>query len=113
MYAFITIKKSILIGTVFAITICAFSIALYNASPALPSVAVGENGEFTLIEYREPVDGAEYMESIYEMFPEKLHDAVRSSHERYPELLKQQEEQAENYLKSVGRKSRYCFKIRK
>jgi len=32
--------------------------------------AVGENGEFTLIEYREPVDGAEYMESIYEMFPE-------------------------------------------
>lgn len=42
MYAFITIKKSILIGTVFAITICAFSIALYNASPALPSVAISE-----------------------------------------------------------------------
>lgn len=42
MYAFITIKKSILTGTVFAITICAFSIALYNASPALPSVAISE-----------------------------------------------------------------------
>lgn len=76
-----------------------------GAIPTVMTFAVGENGEFTLIEYREPVDGAEYMESIYEMFPEKLHDAVRSSHERYPELLKQQEEQAENYLKSVGRKA--------
>jgi len=44
------------------------------------------------------------MESIYEMFPEKLHDAVRSSHERYPELLKQQEEQAEIILRVWGEK---------
>lgn len=76
-----------------------------GAIPTVMTFAVSENGGFTLIEYREPEDGEGYMESIYEMFPEKLYDAVRSSHERYPELLKQQEEQAENYLKSIGRKA--------
>jgi bla regulator protein BlaR1 len=76
-----------------------------GAIPKVMTFAVSENGEFSLVEYKRPLDGEDYVESIYEMFPEKLHDVVLSAHDKYPDILKQQEEQAENYLKSIGRKA--------
>ena|GEM_PF-519568 len=90
-----------------------------SGSGAIPTVITflkNENGEYFLLEYKEPLDGKGYTESIKEMFPKELQDEVVSAHEKYPELVKQQEEQAANYIKSIGRKesvsSKYNQKTR-
>jgi hypothetical protein len=77
-----------------------------SGSGAIPTVMVfskDENGGFSLLEYKEPEDGAYYAQSIKKMFPQKLHDRVQSSQKDYAELVRQQEAQAADYLKSIGR----------
>lgn len=79
-----------------------------SGSGAIPTVitfAKDESGGLSLVEYKEPLDGSYYGKSKKEMFPEKLWDEVLSEHKYYPELLKQQEEQAAAYLKSIGREA--------
>ncbi|MCX8131284.1 MAG: DUF4825 domain-containing protein [Clostridia bacterium] len=64
-----------------------------------------EKGEYTLLEYKEPMDGSYNLKSKKDMFPRKLWDSVISEHKYYPDLAKQQEEQAKKYLQSINRKA--------
>jgi beta-lactamase regulating signal transducer with metallopeptidase domain len=77
-----------------------------SGSGAIPTVMIFaryNNGGYSLLEYQEPEDGAGYTESIKKMFPARLQDRVLSSHGDYEELARQQEAQAAEYLKSIGR----------
>lgn len=77
-----------------------------SGSGAIPTVITfsqGENNQYSLLEYKEPMDGSGYGDSVKKMFPLRLHSRVLSAHEDYATLAKQQEEQAEEYLKSIGR----------
>ncbi|HBC92181.1 MAG TPA: hypothetical protein DCZ10_04550 [Pelotomaculum sp.] len=77
-----------------------------SGSGAIPTVMIfsrDENGGYSLLEYKEPQDGAGYAGSIKKMFPQKLRARVLSSQGDYPDLVRQQEAQASEYLKSIGR----------
>jgi len=77
-----------------------------SGSGAIPTVITFSKNEedgYSLLEYKEPMDGALYMGSLKKMFPKKLHDAVLSAVKYYPELGKQKEAQAAEHLKSIGR----------
>lgn len=77
-----------------------------SGSGAIPTVMTfyrDQQGRYSLIKYQEPLDGAGYVESVKEMFPLHLHSRVLRPHDDYLELEKQQEEQAREYLKSIGR----------
>jgi hypothetical protein len=77
-----------------------------SGSGAIPTVMTfsrDENGGYSLLEYKEPEDGAGYAKSIKKMFPQKLQDRVLSSEGDYADLVRQQETQAAEYLKSIGR----------
>ncbi|MFZ5643689.1 MAG: DUF4825 domain-containing protein [Bacillota bacterium] len=79
-----------------------------SGSGAIPTVMIfskNENGEYSLLEYKVPEDGAGYVDSIKKMFPKELWDKVLSA-DKYPELIRQQEEQAEKYLQSIGRNAK-------
>ncbi|RKD25850.1 transcriptional regulator [Ammoniphilus oxalaticus] len=71
--------------------------------PTIMTFSKDENGGYTLLEYKEPLDGSLYANSLKEMFPPELHTRLFAAHDEYPELVKQQEEQARAYLKSIGR----------
>lgn len=73
-----------------------------GAIPTVISFSKNEKGEYTLLEYKEPVDGAGYTDSLKKMFPSKLWDKVFSAWKYYPELARQQETQAGEYLKALG-----------
>lgn len=77
-----------------------------SGSGAIPTVMTfsrDSNGGYSLLEYQEPEDGAGYTESIKKMFPRNLQDRVLSSHGEYEELAGQQEVQAAEYLRAIGR----------
>ena len=77
-----------------------------SGSGAIPTVITlekNEAGGYKLLEYNEPMDGAGYLESVKEMFPRRLHNAVLSGGKSYSDLTDQQEKQASEYLKSIGR----------
>jgi len=79
---------------------------MISGSGAIPTVITFSKNEkdgYSLLEYKEPMDGALYMDSLKKMFPKKLHDAVLSAVKYYPELGKQKEAQAAEHLKSIGR----------
>jgi bla regulator protein BlaR1 len=80
-----------------------------SGSGAIPTVITfskNEKGEYSLLEYKEPVDGVGYIDSVKKMFPSKLWDKVLSEGKNYPELVKQLEAQAGEYLKSIGRNAK-------
>lgn len=77
-----------------------------SGSGAIPTVMTfsrDDNGGYSLLKYQEPEDGAGYTESIKKMFPVKLQDRALSSHGEYEELAGQQEVQAAEYLRAIGR----------
>ncbi len=77
-----------------------------SGSGAIPTVIIfaqNESGDYSLLEYKEPEDGERYTDSIKKMFPNRLHNKVLSAHNNYPKLALQQQEQAAEYLKSIGR----------
>ena len=79
-----------------------------SGSGAIPTIIkffLDENGEYTLLGYQVPVDGEGYIDSIKEMFPRRLHPRVLAADLDYPALAAQQEAQAEEYLKSIGREA--------
>lgn len=80
-----------------------------SGSGAIPTVITffkNENGEYELIEYATPFDGSEYVKSIKKMFPLRLCYKALNANKSYLELAKQEEAQAEEYLKSIGRKAK-------
>ncbi|RDU24203.1 transcriptional regulator [Anaerosacchariphilus polymeriproducens] len=79
-----------------------------SGSGAIPTVMIFEkkkDGTYLLKEYKEPADGSDQEESIKELFPEKYYDKVLALNDEYSVLAKQQETQAAQYLKSIGRKA--------
>lgn len=77
-----------------------------GAIPTVITLSKNENSEYELIEYEIPMDGTEYVNSIKKMFPLKLQYKALNADERYHELKKQEEAQAEEYLKSIGRNAK-------
>ncbi|MCL6616996.1 MAG: transcriptional regulator [Anoxybacillus ayderensis] len=79
---------------------------IVSGSGAIPTVmtfSIDEHGQYKLIAYEEPLDGEAYVESIKKMFPKKYDSKVLYAEEYYDELAKQQERQAQEYLKNIGR----------
>lgn len=78
-----------------------------SGSGSIPTVITfrkNQNSEYLLIEYKEPMDGAGNIDSTKKMFPERLWDMVlNQKQDKYTILAKQQENQARQYLKSIGR----------
>lgn len=77
-----------------------------SGSGAIPTVITfkqNEYGQYIMLTYQEPMDGAGYLDSVKKMFPEKYWTDVFPEGNRYLELQQQQEEQASEYLKSIGR----------
>lgn len=60
---------------------------------------------YTHISTKEPMDGSYYVDSIKDMFPKKLENKVLNADQYMDELIKQQESQANLYLKSINRKA--------
>ncbi len=74
-----------------------------GAIPTVMTFSKNGNGEYVLQDYKEPMDGSYYIKSIKEIFPKRLWDKVLTGNNKYPELAKQQEKQAAEYLDSIGR----------
>ncbi|ACV62889.1 hypothetical protein Dtox_2060 [Desulfofarcimen acetoxidans DSM 771] len=77
-----------------------------SGSGAIPTVitfARNEKGEYSLIKYQEPEDGAYYTTSLNKMFPLKLRPQLLAAQNAYDDLARQQEIQAAEYLKSIDR----------
>ncbi len=82
---------------------------MVSGSGAIPTVMTfskNKSGAYVLHQYQEPQDGAFYLSSVKKMFPPKLWPEVLTEGKRYPELVKQKEEQAAAYLKSIGREAK-------
>lgn len=77
-----------------------------GAIPTVMTLSINKNGTCSLLEYKEPIDGAGYNDSLKKMFPMKLHAQVFASQEKYADLARQQEKQAATYLAGIGRKAR-------
>lgn len=84
-----------------------------GAIPTVMTFSKNQKGEYALLEYKEPDDGAGYPSSIKKMFPSRLQDRVLSNHGDYAELIKQEEKQAGEYLKSIGRSARIMAHVDK
>jgi len=74
-----------------------------GAIPTVMTFSKNINGGYSLIKYKEPLDGEECLDSIKEMFPKKLWDKVLDqTNSNYSELALSQESQAKEYLKRIG-----------
>ena len=72
--------------------------------PTVMTFSKNVNGEYSLIEYKELIDGDECLASIKGMFPERLWDKVLANDDTgYSKLAASQETQAKEYLKQIGR----------
>lgn len=80
-----------------------------SGSGAIPTVMTfveGNQENYSLHTYKEPQDGSGYSESLKKMFPTDYHDyIVNIDEEIVKDLTRQQEEQAAQYLESIGRKA--------
>ncbi|MCX8047780.1 transcriptional regulator [Anoxybacillus gonensis] len=80
--------------------------AIVSGSGAIPTVmtfSIDKHGQYKLVAYEEPLDGEAYVESMKKMFPKKYESKVLNAEKYYDELAKQQERQAQEYLKKIGR----------
>ena len=79
-----------------------------SGSGAIPTVITfvqNEKEEYILQEYQEPRDGAGNLQSTKKLFPQRLWDKVLSGRTYYQDLIKQQEQQAAEYLSRIGREA--------
>lgn len=78
-----------------------------SGSGAIPTVLTFKkhpDGSYGLLDYREVMDGGMYLESIKELFPERLWEQCLHVPEDIMENLRAQERQyAAEYLKAIGR----------
>lgn len=84
-----------------------------SGSGAIPTVITfskNVNGGYSLVKYKEPIDGEDYEASIKEMFPERLWDKVlKGNNKDYSKLTESQEIQAKEYLKKIGRSAQVSY----
>ena len=77
-----------------------------SGSGAIPTVITfskDENGQLKLVDYQEPMDGSYYNSSVKKMFPGQLLQKLKAVEQKGAELISQQEAQAADYLRSIGR----------
>lgn len=77
-----------------------------SGSGSIPTVMTfsrDSSGKYSLIEYKEPIDGTGLDSSIKSMFPFTLWHKALNAENYYGDLIKQQELQAKEYLSSIGR----------
>lgn len=77
-----------------------------SGSGAIPTVITfskDENGQLKLVDYKEPMDGSYYNSSIKKMFPGQLLQELKAAEQKGADLISQQEAQAADYLRSIGR----------
>jgi beta-lactamase regulating signal transducer with metallopeptidase domain len=76
------------------------------AVPTVMEFALDAHGDYQLLHYKEPLNGSDYAGSIRQKFPKYLWDKVLVvPPDIKAELIKQQETQAEDYLRSIGIKA--------
>ncbi|MDW7650025.1 MAG: M56 family metallopeptidase [Bacillota bacterium] len=74
-----------------------------GAIPTVMTFSVDELGQYTLVDYKEALDGGGYADSIREMFPRELWDEIFSGNAASTQqLVRQQETQAAEYLQTQG-----------
>lgn len=101
--------KAIIVYTMSSVGNFAFENGIFtkiSGSGVIPTVMTFSNEEkdkYGLLEFKEPEDGSGYTDSIKKMFPHSLQEVALSAHVYSADLMKQQEIQAEEYLKSIGR----------
>ena len=78
--------------------------------PTVIKFTKDDKGQYLLIEYIEPQDGARYTKSLKDMFPSDLQDKL---HDDYPQIIQMQEQQAKAYLESIGRTDWVSYRIKK
>ena len=71
--------------------------------PTVITFSQNGQGEYVLQKYQEPQNGTMGVESIKKMFPAQYLDDVFDAEKFNDELVRQQEAQATEYLKSIGR----------
>ncbi|MBV7272496.1 cell wall-binding protein [Clostridium sp. PL3] len=80
---------------------------IVSGSGAIPTVITfskNANNEYSLLEYKEPIDGDDCLDSTKKMFPERLWNRVLSGNDLvYSKLVESQKSQAEEYLRKIGR----------
>lgn len=75
-----------------------------GAIPTIITFSKNANNEYSLLEYKEPMDGDDYTDSTKKMFPERLWNKVLLENDStYSKLAELQKAQAEEYLKKIGR----------
>lgn len=75
-----------------------------GAIPTVMTFSKNANNEYSLLEYKEPIDGDDCLDSTKKMFPERLWNKVLAGNDSaYSKLVKSQKSQAEEYLKKIGR----------
>lgn len=71
--------------------------------PAAITFTKNDSGEYTLQNYQKPLDGSGHGESLKKLFPSKYRSDANHRDKFNDELTTQQETQASEYLKSIGR----------
>lgn len=75
-----------------------------GAIPTVITLSNEESNKYAILEYKEPLDGGLFGDSLKKMFPASLLKEVQNiQKEKYSELVIQQEEQAKEYLRRIGR----------
>ena len=76
-----------------------------SGSGVIPAVLTFEKdgSEYRLLDIEYPRDGAEYVQSIKQMFPLKYRAAALNCDKEYDYLVSRERKYAEDYLQSIGR----------
>lgn len=76
--------------------------------PAVITFQINQDGSYTTLNYQEPEDGGMYLDSIKELFPQRLQARCLNAGEDsalVSDLRSQQDQYAAAYLASIGREA--------
>ncbi|OEH87053.1 transcriptional regulator [Desulfuribacillus stibiiarsenatis] len=79
-----------------------------SGTGSIPTVMIfskPKDGNYVFEAYKEPMDGSYYVDSLKKLFPKRLHKQVLASQESYQEVIEQLEQQAKEYLQTIGREA--------
>lgn len=79
--------------------------------PAVITFSQNQPHGYTLLKYQEPEDGEGYLSSLKKLFPQRLHNKALNSQQYHDVLNRQEEDQAREYLRRIGRVAQvrtYC-----
>lgn len=77
-----------------------------SAIPTVMTFSQNKAGKYTLLDYKEPLEGDDNLKSTKNMFPKKLWDKVLDRNNYSQVLAKQEQDQAKKYLQSIKRNAK-------